>query len=299
MTKSPEPPQLSDRNELGPNDLDRQRIRSRIEKALALGMFSDTALRVDQLLDEHARLATRTSAFGLAKVIVPTLVLGVAAGALWTRQHIAAPPRAAHVQATGHTAEAVPAPSSEPEQTTARPVVSQPSAAESRQAAAASSSAATKRRATAPVQTAAPVPAPAKNNRSTKNGSHERTGGQGDAPTAPSDPAQASAAPFDPEPEGPAAPASARHLAEELRMMRAASAALHAEDYAAVHRLLRDHELRFAHGALAQERRALGLIALCKQGLVHTVRAEIAAFLRAETASPLARQVRQACETAR
>jgi hypothetical protein len=293
MTKSPEPPQLSDRDELGPNDLDRQRVRARIEKALALGMFSDTALRVDHLMDEQARLATRGSLLGLAKVVLPTLVLGVTAGALWGRQQPSAPPQAAEVQTPARGATAGPTKSSGHEPGDERPLDTggaPPSAAgkpDDHTGAAAASNALAKRRG----------PAPVKDNHNVKAGAREHTDIHEQA-AAPA-PAQAEAAPLEIEPERAPAPVAARHLAEELRLMRAASAALDAENYAEARRLLHDHEQRFAHGALAQERRALELIALCKQGQARTVHAQLTAFLQAETASPLARRVRQACEPAR
>ncbi|MEY4581513.1 MAG: hypothetical protein RL701_6216 [Pseudomonadota bacterium] len=99
-----------------------------------------------------------------------------------------------------------------------------------------------------------------------------------------------------PEPPDEAVSAPRHRLAEELRLMRAASDALESHDYAAAGRVLSEHEQRFASGALAHERKALRLIALCKQG---SHRAEVAAFLNAAPASPLVARVREACAVSR
>jgi hypothetical protein len=84
-------------------------------------------------------------------------------------------------------------------------------------------------------------------------------------------------------------------LAEELRLMRAASTALTDDEPGEALRILHDHARRFPDGALAQERRALRAIGLCKQR-APDARHERDSFLDSDAQSPLAARVRDACE---
>jgi hypothetical protein len=90
-------------------------------------------------------------------------------------------------------------------------------------------------------------------------------------------------------------PTVSHHLAEELHLMHAASAALTADDPDHALRILADHAKRFPDGALARERHALRTIGLCKQHAPEA-RRERDAFLRSSDLSPLAARVREACE---
>jgi hypothetical protein len=86
------------------------------------------------------------------------------------------------------------------------------------------------------------------------------------------------------------------HLAEEVRLMRAASAALASNNVQRTLNLLAEHADRFPDGALQEERRALRVISLCKQGRSHFALAERDEFLSSSPRSPLTARVREACE---
>ncbi|HET6335836.1 MAG TPA: hypothetical protein VFG30_21570 [Polyangiales bacterium] len=114
------------------------------------------------------------------------------------------------------------------------------------------------------------------------------------SPVAASEPAPAPVA----QPIAAAAPQTpSHHLAEELRLMRAASAALATNDIQRTLDLLSQHAERFPDGALREERRALRVISLCKQGRSHFALAERDEFLSSSPRSPLTARVREACES--
>jgi hypothetical protein len=94
------------------------------------------------------------------------------------------------------------------------------------------------------------------------------------------------------EPDGPS-----HHLAEELRLMRAASAALASNNVQRTLNLLAEHADRFPDGALREERRALRVISLCKQGRSRFALAERDELLSSSPRSPLTARVREACES--
>lgn len=246
-----------------PTAFDRQRIRARIESIVERGTFSDTVQRVDRAMTQRAILAARmghiSAKVWIALWLAPTFLLGFGSGVLWS-------PRPAPVVVP----QAVSAPP-------AAPVPTAPAATDQQ------------------VFLAAPAHHGAHKaashlqaDKSAQARSHQRQA-QLPAATAGAEPASTPVA----EP----AAASARHqLGEELRLMRAASAALEAQDFAGVRRALAEHEQRFAQGALAHERNALRLISLCRQGARHD---DVAAFLAAHPASPLVAGVREACAVQR
>jgi len=207
---------------------------------------------------------------GVTKLLLPTLLLGAGLGALWSYDREEA-------QLSAETR----ADMSLPLQVEDIAPVEQPAASEPHAVTAGAPAWASR----APVQVQKPPFHP-----------HHRHAAahKPSAHTAPPPPQpQAEAVP---PPEPPAAPAPvSHHLAEELRLMRAASAALTENEPAKALRILNDHARRFPDGALAEERRALRAIGLCKQHAPEA-RRELEAFLRSDPQSPLAARVRDACE---
>jgi hypothetical protein len=109
------------------------------------------------------------------------------------------------------------------------------------------------------------------------------------------DPARAAPAP-EPAPSSspsPAAPADA--LAEETRLLRDADAATRAGDATRALALLAEHARRFPRGALAEERDAETVLALCAAGRTEDARAAARRFLAARPGSALAGRVRSSC----
>lgn len=101
-----------------------------------------------------------------------------------------------------------------------------------------------------------------------------------------------------PTPTPIAAPAptpSASTLEAETRLLRGAQAALQSGDGARALAILDQHALAFPSGALAEERSAQRVFALCSLGRTETARAEAAVFLSAHPSSPLAGRVRTSC----
>jgi len=84
-------------------------------------------------------------------------------------------------------------------------------------------------------------------------------------------------------------------VAEETRLLRAASEALRADDPARALALLDEHGRRFPRGALAEERSVERVSALCKLGRVDEAHTEAERFLIATPDSPLAASVRASC----
>ncbi len=98
--------------------------------------------------------------------------------------------------------------------------------------------------------------------------------------------------------DAPASEASASDaLSQELSLIRAASAALRAGDYAAASTALAEHAARFPEGALGRERRGLHALVLCATAPSDAAtRTAAAAFSSEAGASPLAERVRRACQ---
>jgi hypothetical protein len=86
-----------------------------------------------------------------------------------------------------------------------------------------------------------------------------------------------------------------RSLADELRVLEAAQAALREEDPEGALELLGQHEREFGDARLEEERRVLRAIALCKAGRLKQGRGEARVFVKANPTSNLANRVRDAC----
>ena len=204
---------------------------------------------------------------GLGKLLVPTLLIGAGLGALWNGQQDPAPSVAEEASLPLHVEDLA-------DNDGDPPALAQPSAAGS------------------PHWTA-PVTAPATKHPTNHQHPHHQAARKPPATSAPEpEPALADEPAFEPS---PAPPPASHHLAEELRLMRAASAALTDDEPGKALRVLSDHARRFPDGALAQERRALRAIGLCKQRAPEA-RRERDAFLNSDAQSPLAARVREACE---
>lgn len=83
-------------------------------------------------------------------------------------------------------------------------------------------------------------------------------------------------------------------LADEIAIIEDIRAALLADDPKRALTHVRAHARRFPHGALAQEREALGAVASCTLG-TEGARGEGEAFVAAHPTSPLVAKVRAAC----
>ncbi len=84
-------------------------------------------------------------------------------------------------------------------------------------------------------------------------------------------------------------------LEQELPLLQGAQRALRAGDPEQALRLLESHARLFPDGALAQERRAVHAVALCRASPGAAAQAEADGFLREMASSPLAERVREAC----
>jgi len=91
----------------------------------------------------------------------------------------------------------------------------------------------------------------------------------------------------------PSVPASS--LEEEARLLGAADDAMKAGDAATALRILADHSARFPSSALAPERAAERISALCMAGRRDEARQEAERFLREQSVGPLAARVRASC----
>ena len=96
--------------------------------------------------------------------------------------------------------------------------------------------------------------------------------------------------------ERPRPDANASRLAAEAALLQAAQTALASGAPAAALLQLEQHARESPAGALAQEREALRVVALCAAGREREGRAEAATFLRAHAGSVLAERVRGACD---
>lgn len=84
-------------------------------------------------------------------------------------------------------------------------------------------------------------------------------------------------------------------IAEEASLLRTAHSALATGDGTSVMRALDEHARRFPRGALAEERDAARVLALCAQGRAPEARASASAFVSSNPRSPFAAQVRRSC----
>lgn len=285
MTKQSRPPVDPNvaRELVEPSARDRERIRENIDRALARGSASQTVLRVDASMAQRALGAAPGASFygsklALAKLVIPAVLIGSGVGAIWARSLHApsaqpeAPSRSLPLQVEEMEDDVPPTSSGYARQTqpgdTPAFALSPP--------------------------TAAATPAKPRHvqaaHRSRPHSNEARA--MPHAHAAPSEPtASISEAQSPPSPEVPS-----HHLAEELRLMRAASSALSSDDIPRTLNLLSQHADRFPDGALREERRALRVISLCKQGRSHFALVERDEFLRSSPRSPLTARVREACE---
>lgn len=95
----------------------------------------------------------------------------------------------------------------------------------------------------------------------------------------------------------PAAIVATDTITEEAALLRAAHASLASGDGASAMRALDEHARRYPRGALAEEREAARVLALCAQGRASEARASASAFVSANPRSPYAAQVRRSCAT--
>ena len=97
------------------------------------------------------------------------------------------------------------------------------------------------------------------------------------------------------EKRAPAAPRSADSLAKEIAMLSQASADLHAGRPAAALTVLDEHQRKFPHGELVQERTSGRIQALCALGRMTEAQAELARLTRTSPNSPHLARARKAC----
>jgi hypothetical protein len=109
-------------------------------------------------------------------------------------------------------------------------------------------------------------------------------------------PASRAAAPpqLERSPESPA-PTPDTTLADEMKLMRSARAALREGDPARALRVLARHEADYADGQMVEDRDALHVQALCDAGRLEDARTEARAFARAYPGSPHAARVEKIC----
>jgi hypothetical protein len=113
------------------------------------------------------------------------------------------------------------------------------------------------------------------------------------APITPANPAEAPATPS--ASASPVASTGATSLAEETRLLHAAQRELARKNTSAALALLDEHAARFPRGALAQERSAARVLALCDLGRAAEARGAAEAFVRAAPQSPLVPRLRGSC----
>ncbi len=95
--------------------------------------------------------------------------------------------------------------------------------------------------------------------------------------------------------EAPAPHLSPSTLESETRLIRAGIAALHGGDPAAALAFFDEHARSYPNGALAEERAAEGVTALCDLGRVDEANRAAAAFVVQHPGSPLAARVSASC----
>jgi predicted Zn-dependent protease len=114
-------------------------------------------------------------------------------------------------------------------------------------------------------------------------------------PTPETTPPSAPHGPSSDEKRAPAAPRSADSLAKEIAMLSQASADLHAGRPAAALTVLDEHQRKFPHGELVQERTSGRIQALCALGRMTEAQAELARLARTSPNSPHLARARKAC----
>jgi hypothetical protein len=97
------------------------------------------------------------------------------------------------------------------------------------------------------------------------------------------------------EKRAPSAPRSLDSLAEEVALLSQASADLHAGRPTAALTVLDEHQRKFPHGGLVQERTSARIQALCALGRMTDAQAELARFARTSPNSPHLARTRKAC----
>jgi RNA polymerase sigma-70 factor (ECF subfamily) len=125
-----------------------------------------------------------------------------------------------------------------------------------------------------------------------------------EAPREAAPPAVVNAAPASPakpvgrvgvDPPRAATSVGARSLAEETRLLHAAQRELSQKNTSAALALLDEHASRFPGGALAEERTAGRVLALCDLGRTAEARLAADAFVRRSPQSPLVPRLRGSC----
>lgn len=84
-------------------------------------------------------------------------------------------------------------------------------------------------------------------------------------------------------------------LAEELRLISAASKSMNSGNIQNAMTLLQTHRTRFANGIMVQERNGLEIIALCKAGKRKQAKRKNAQFQKASPNAPIAIRIEAAC----
>ena len=90
-------------------------------------------------------------------------------------------------------------------------------------------------------------------------------------------------------------PASANPLAEEIRLVSDAAAAINAGRNTRAQKLLRTHRERFPEGVMAQERNGLEIIALCKQGKQAAAESRYKTFKKHSPTAPILLRIKSVC----
>ncbi|HKU45082.1 MAG TPA: hypothetical protein VJR89_43280, partial [Polyangiales bacterium] len=207
-----------------PSAQDRQRVRDALDRSIARGAASQTVLRVDASMAMRALGVPEPRGFwsskaGLTKLLLPVVLVGSGIGALWW-------PQSEEAQSSEEQAAPIPLRVED-----IAPLDRDPIAAPQLPAAG-----------TAPL--AKPSSRPAARSTQVRSAAHHAPlhalpARVAPEPEAAPTPQAAPATPhFDPPP-------ASHHLAEELRLMRAASAALAANDAPGALRILADHARRF------------------------------------------------------
>jgi type IV secretory pathway VirB10-like protein len=217
------------------------------------------------------------SKLAIAKIVVPALLIGAGIGAIWARTLFDHPPAQPRPEARSFPLNVEDVDPSDP---AVRDLPVPPSAA------------ASDRVATADSQPQAALRPKAPDHALRAHAGHAAHAPKPRTEPLPVEPVAAAV------PESAAAPPQAsHHLADELRLMRSASDALADSDVPRTLQLLSEHAEKFPEGALREERRALRVIALCKQGRSHFALVERDEFLSSSPRSPLTARVREACES--
>jgi hypothetical protein len=276
----------------GPTPRDRERIREGIERAVARSSASPTVLRVDASMAERALRGTSSvglfgSKLAFAKVVIPALLIGAGLGAIWARALFTP------------SSDERPASQSLPVKVEDLDAFDEPMDRSNTSPSDGESTRLVAGDALAHESSAEPLQPFVKS-----GARHVRAGHHGHNQSHASEAHARSKAPVPANEPAAAEPATvavpevpSHHLAEELRLMRAASAALASNDVQRTLNLLADHAERFPDGALREERRALRVISLCKQGRSHFALVERDEFLSSSPRSPLTARVREACES--